>query len=100
MHLILELIPSGPIPSKIGTFNYTCEHVEEIQYASSYRYLFPLLLTHLLNFMFSYGNLQSNKLAGRLPLKLGNLRYLKELWLHRNRLRGPIPTGGINNFGT
>lgn len=81
-------------------FNSTCEHVKEIQYASSYWKLFPLLLTHLCNFMYSYRNLQSNGLTGRLPPELGNLRYLQELWLDSNRLQGPIPASGTYSFAS
>ncbi|KAK7287526.1 hypothetical protein RIF29_00807 [Crotalaria pallida] len=35
----------------------------------------------------------SNGLTGRLPPELGNLRYLQELRLDRNRLQGSVPAG-------
>ncbi|KAG5375463.1 hypothetical protein IGI04_040059 [Brassica rapa subsp. trilocularis] len=35
-------------------------------------------------------NLQSNGLTGKLPPELGNLKYLKELHIDRNRLRGSL----------
>jgi len=39
-------------------------------------------------------------LTGRLPPELGNLRFLQELRLDRNRLQGPIPAGDSSNFGS
>ncbi|MXW66171.1 MAG: hypothetical protein F4Z72_04015, partial [Gemmatimonadales bacterium] len=35
--------------------------------------------------------LQGNRLKGRIPHELGNLRNLEDLWLSVNRLEGPIP---------
>uniref|UniRef100_M4FIL4 Protein kinase domain-containing protein n=1 Tax=Brassica campestris TaxID=3711 RepID=M4FIL4_BRACM len=35
-------------------------------------------------------NLQSNGLTGKLPPELGNLKYLKELHIDRNRLQGSL----------
>lgn len=39
-------------------------------------------------------NLQSNGLSGKLPPELGNLGYLEELYLDRNKLQGTVPAGG------
>ncbi|KAK7244727.1 hypothetical protein RIF29_39553 [Crotalaria pallida] len=40
----------------------------------------------------------SNGLTGRLPPELGNLRYLQELRLDRNRLQGSVPAGSSSIF--
>ncbi|KAG2371962.1 uncharacterized protein HKW66_Vig0240830 [Vigna angularis] len=47
-----------------------------------------------------FRNLQSNGLIGRLPPELGNLRFLQELQLDRNRLQGPIRAGDNSNFAS
>lgn len=48
-------------------------------------FLLALTIFHL------YRNLQSNGLVGKLPPELGNLEYLEELRLDRNKLGGILP---------
>ncbi|MBA0762073.1 hypothetical protein Gotri_024626 [Gossypium trilobum] len=43
-------------------------------------------------------NLQSNGLTGSLPAELGNLKYLEELRLDRNRLKGAVPAYSNSTF--
>ncbi|MCI03782.1 LRR receptor-like kinase, partial [Trifolium medium] len=45
-------------------------------------------------------SLKSNGLTGRLPSEFGNLRYLQEVRLDRNRLQGPVPASGTYNFAS
>ena len=53
----------------------------------------------LLFFFFCYHrNLQSNGLTGSLPAELGNLKYLQELRLDRNKLQGTVPADNNSAF--
>jgi len=40
----------------------------------------------------SHLTLEENKLTGTIPQELGNLKNLKNLWLHNNQLKGQIPS--------
>lgn len=43
-------------------------------------------------------NLESNGLTGTMPQELGNLKYLEELLLDRNKLQGNVPAESSINF--
>ena len=45
-----------------------------------------------------FRDLHSNGLTGTIPFELGNLAYLAELRLDRNRFSGPIP--GSNDLSS
>lgn len=95
---------TGPIPPEIGKLNSIVKMLVEneslhliVSQASS---LFLFSLFHLLTcFVFPFcSNLESNGLTGRLPSELGNLKYLQELRLDRNKLKGVVPAANGSDF--
>lgn len=94
---------TGTIPPEIGNLSsivkmlviYECYH----QCITSFLPLFtcPYLLLALAIFCF-YRNLQSNGLMGNMPTELGNLKYLQELRLDRNKLKGTLPASNGSDY--
>ncbi|KAK4374435.1 hypothetical protein RND71_005112 [Anisodus tanguticus] len=58
----------------------------------------PLELGNLTNIIKMLVNLQSNGLTGKLPAELGDLKYLQELRLDRNKLKGTLPASNGSNL--
>lgn len=91
---------SGHIPPEIGNLTniskmYVESHIlgpvnlSRFNFHLTFYIFFPAIITR---------NLESNGLTGRLPPELGNLKYLEELWLDRNKLQGTVPAESDSNF--
>ncbi|KAH9666173.1 protein kinase domain-containing protein [Citrus sinensis] len=85
---------SGSIPACFGNL----ASLRKLSFASNELTFVPSTFWNLTNILMV--DLSSNPLSGSLPLEIGNLKVLVELYLSRNNLSGDIPTtiGGLKNL--